>query len=49
VTLHFAESLVASRRTKVMRMLAEVDGRRAWIDVPQMGADGGRFFPEVGR
>ncbi len=47
--LHFAESLVESRRTKVMRMLAEVDGRRAWIDMPQMGADGGRYFPEVGR
>ena len=40
-SLHFAESLVPNRRTKVMRMLAEVDGRRAWIDVPQMGADGG--------
>ncbi len=48
-SLHFAESLAANRRTKVMRMLAEVDGHRAWIDVPQMGADGGRYFPEVGR
>ena len=48
-SLHYAESLVANRRTKVMRMLTEVDGRRAWIDVPQMGADGGRYFPEVGR
>ena len=48
-SLHFAESLVPNRRTKIMRMLAEVDGHRAWIDVPQMGADGGRYFPEVGR
>jgi aminoglycoside 3-N-acetyltransferase len=48
-SLHFAESLVGSRRTKVIRMLAEIDGRRAWIDVPQMGADGGRYFPEAGR
>ena len=48
-SLHFAESLVANRRTKVMRMLAEVDGRRAWVDVPQLGADGGRYFPKVGR
>ena len=48
-SLHFAESLAPNRRTKIMRMLAEVDGRRAWIDVPQLGADGGRYFPEVGR
>jgi aminoglycoside 3-N-acetyltransferase len=32
-----------------MRMLAEVDGRHAWIDVPQMATDGGRHFPEAGR
>lgn len=48
-SLHFAESLAANRRSRVMRLLAEVEGRRAWIDVPQMGADGGRHFPEVGR
>ena len=38
-----------NRRTKMVRMLAEVDGRRTWIDMRRMGADGGRYFPEVGR
>ena len=48
-SLHFAESLVPQRRTQVSRMLAVVDGTRAWIDVPNMASDGGLHFPEVGR
>ena len=48
-SLHFAESLVPQRRTQVSRMLAVVDGTRAWIDVPNVASDGGLHFPEAGR
>ncbi len=47
--LHFAESLVAARRTTTSRFPAMVDGARVWMEVPDMASDHGRLFPTVGR
>ncbi len=47
-SLHFAESRVAKRRTRTVRFPHLLDGRRTWVEVPQMGIDGGRHFPLVG-
>lgn len=47
-SLHFAESLVPNRRTQTCRFPVLRDGKRTWVEVPQMGIDGGRHFPLVG-
>jgi aminoglycoside 3-N-acetyltransferase len=47
-SLHFAESLTASRRVMTSRVLVTKGGRRQWIDTLQMGLDGGTHFPLIG-
>lgn len=47
-SLHFAESLTPNRRTQKVRLLMLRDGQRSWVEVLQMGTDGGRLFPRVG-
>ena len=48
-SLHYAESLVPGRRTSVSRFPVIEDGRRVWVENPDMAPDGGIHFPEVGR
>ncbi len=47
-SLHYAESLVPSRRTTVHRYPVIKDGERIWIDSPNMANDDGEHFPAVG-
>lgn len=47
-SLHYAESLVANRRTIVHRIPVIQNGERVWIDMPNMGHDDGVHFPVVG-
>lgn len=47
-SLHYAESLVAMRRTTVSRFPMMQDGKRVWMEVPDMAADNGAHFPIVG-
>lgn len=47
-SLHYAESLVPSRRTAVSHFAAMQDGRRIWMEVPDMATDNGVHFPVVG-
>ena len=46
--LHFAESLVARRRTKFSRFPLEKEGRRQWVEVPDMADDNDVHFPIIG-
>ncbi|MDN5216471.1 AAC(3) family N-acetyltransferase [Fulvivirgaceae bacterium BMA12] len=46
--LHFAESLVSNRRTKLSRFPMLKDGQRIWEEVPDMGNDNSTHFPAVG-
>ena len=46
--LHYAESLTPRHRTKLRRFPCEAQGERAWMEVPDVGDDNGRFFPQVG-
>ena len=46
--LHFAESLVDKRRVKTLRFPMLDDGRRTWMDVPNVADDNGTHFPTVG-
>jgi aminoglycoside 3-N-acetyltransferase len=46
--LHYAESLTPRHRTKLRRFPYESAGKRAWMEVPDVGDDNGRFFPQVG-
>lgn len=48
-SLHYAESLVPSRRTTLHRYPIERDGRRTWVEMPDMATDGGVHFPAVGQ
>jgi aminoglycoside 3-N-acetyltransferase len=48
-SLHYAESLVPGRRTTVSRFPLIENGRRIWVTKPDMAADNGVHFPEVGR
>jgi aminoglycoside 3-N-acetyltransferase len=48
-SLHYAESLVSRRRTTVSRFPVMQDGRRVWVEKPDMAADDGVHFPIVGR
>ena len=47
-SLHYAESLVPSRRTAESRFPILRDGERVWVTVPDMAADHGTHFPVVG-
>ncbi len=47
-SLHYAESLVPSRRTAVSRFALMQDGKRIWMEVPDMATDNGVHFPVVG-
>ena len=47
-SLHYAESLVPSRRTTVSRFPIIQEGKRIWVEVPDMAADNGTHFPVVG-
>jgi aminoglycoside 3-N-acetyltransferase len=48
-SLHYAESLVPGRRTTLSRFPLELDGRRVWVEKPDMAADNGVHFPIVGQ
>ncbi len=47
-SLHYAESLVPTRRTTVSRFPTIQDGERVWVDRPDMATDNGVHFPVVG-
>jgi aminoglycoside 3-N-acetyltransferase len=47
-SLHYAESLVPRRRTTLSRFLTMREGRRVWVENPDMAADNGVHFPIVG-
>lgn len=46
--LHFAESLVEKRRVAHVRFPIEDDGRRVWIEVPNVADDNDTHFPIIG-
>ena len=46
--LHFAESLVAKRRTMTVRFPRREGGRREWVEVPNVADDNDTHFPIVG-
>ncbi len=46
--LHFAESLSDKRRTTTVRFPALEDGRRVWIEVPNVADDNDTHFPVIG-
>ena len=46
--LHFAESLVEKRRTTKVRFPSFQNGRRIWIEVPNLADDDDRLFPTIG-
>ena len=47
-SLHYAESLVPSRRTTVHRFPMMENGERVWMEKPDMANDDGLHFPVVG-
>lgn len=47
-SLHFAESLVPQRRTTVHRFPMMDNGKRVWVEQPDMASDDGVHFPVVG-
>ena len=46
--LHFAESLVMRRRTMTVRFPMLEDGRRVWVEVPNVADDNDTRFPVIG-
>lgn len=46
--LHFAESLVDKRRVMSTRFPSRKDGRRIWIEVPNVADDNDTHFPIIG-
>jgi aminoglycoside 3-N-acetyltransferase len=46
--LHTAESMVENRRTTVCRFPMMEDGRRVWLEVPNVADDNGTHFPLIG-
>ena len=48
-SLHYAESLVPGRRTSISRLPVIENGRRVWVENPDMASDGGVHFPVVGK
>ncbi len=47
--LHFAESLVGKRRTTENRFPSLKDGRRVWVEVPNVADDNDTHFPIIGK
>ena len=47
-SLHYAESLVPTRRTTVSRFPIIEKGERVWLEKPDMANDNGIHFPVVG-
>jgi len=47
-SLHYAESLTPNRRTTTHRYPIIEDGKRVWVENPDMGYDNGEHFPVVG-
>ncbi len=47
-SLHYAESLVPTRRTTVHRFPVMENGDRVWVEAPNMANDDGVHFPVVG-
>jgi aminoglycoside 3-N-acetyltransferase len=47
-SLHYAESLVPARRTTTSRFPLIQNGKRIWMEVPDMAYDNGVHFPIVG-
>jgi aminoglycoside 3-N-acetyltransferase len=47
-SLHYAESLIPSRRTATSLFPIMQNGARIWMEVPDMAADDGVHFPVVG-
>ena len=47
--LHFAESLVANRRVAKVRFPILEEGRRIWLEVPNVADDNDTHFPIIGR
>jgi aminoglycoside 3-N-acetyltransferase len=48
-SLHYAESLVPRRRTTLSRFPLMQDGKRTWVEKPDMAPDNGVHFPVVGK
>jgi aminoglycoside 3-N-acetyltransferase len=48
-SLHYAESLVANRRTMISRLPMIEDGVRVWVEKRDMASDSGTHFPIVGQ
>lgn len=46
--LHYAESLVPHHRTKLRRFPCVIDNQRVWMEVPDVGDDNGKYFPQIG-
>lgn len=47
--LHFAESLSEKRRVTTVRFPALDNGRRVWLEVPNVANDNDRLFPDIGQ
>ncbi|MDH3216395.1 MAG: AAC(3) family N-acetyltransferase [Candidatus Krumholzibacteria bacterium] len=47
--LHFAESLVKQRRTTTVRFASVENGRRVWVEVPNVADDNDTHFPIIGK
>lgn len=47
--LHLAETLVDKRRTTTVRFPTMRDGRRAWVEMPNVADDNDRHFPVIGQ
>ena len=47
-SLHYAESLTPKRRTTTSRFVTVEDGKRFWVEKPDMATDNGIHFPVVG-
>ena len=48
-SLHYAESLVPRRRIALSHFPIMQDGKRVWVEKPDMAADNGVHFPIVGK
>lgn len=46
--LHYAESLVPHHRTKFRRFPYMIENERVWVEVPDVGDDNGKYFPQIG-
>jgi aminoglycoside 3-N-acetyltransferase len=46
--LHYAESLVPHHRTKLRRFPYMIGNERVWVEVPDVGDDNGKYFPQIG-